>query len=148
MRRKSGNKPKKKHSKQMETFEVTKQDNRFDPRPLLNYLSNAKNGTYRVEVSRIVGKRTSQQNRYLWKIVYPILRAALNAEGWGFSDNEELHEYLKMLYAGKKVLNVVTGEYVVLPGSTRKMDKEQFSAYIDKLKELAQFLDVVIPDPQ
>jgi hypothetical protein len=80
--------------------------------------------------------------------VYPILRAALNAEGWDFSDNEELHEYLKMLYAGKKVLNIVTGEYVVLPGSTRKMDKEQFSAYIDKLKELAQFLDVIIPDPQ
>lgn len=131
----------------METFEITKQDNRFDPRPLLNCLAEAKNGTYRVEITRVLSKRTNAQNRYLWKIVYPILRAGLNAEGWDFSDEEELHEYLKMLYAGKKVLNIVTGEYVVLPGSTRKMDTTQFSAYIDKLKEVAECVHVTIPDP-
>jgi hypothetical protein len=131
----------------METFEITKQDNRYDARPLLNYLAEAKNGTYRVEITRVLSKRTNAQNRYLWKIVYPILRAGLNAEGWDFSDDEELHEYLKMLYAGKKVLNVVTGEYVVLPGSTRKMDTAQFSAYIDKLKEVAECVHVTIPDP-
>lgn len=132
----------------METFEITKQDNRFDPRPLLNYLADAKNGTYRVEITRVRGKRSNDQNAWLWGCIYPSLRAGLNAQGWEFTDDEQVHEFCKQHFADNKVVNRDTGEVVTLPNSTKKMDTAQFSAYCEQLRSFAaEYLGVTIPDP-
>jgi hypothetical protein len=104
----------------METLEITKTDNRYDARPLLNYLAEAKNGTYRVEITRVRGKRSNDQNAWLWGCIYPSLRAGLNAQGWEFTDDEQVHEFCKQHFADNKVINRDTGEVVTLPNSTKK----------------------------
>lgn len=132
----------------MESFTTVKLNGRFDLRPLINWLTEARDGTYRVEVTRVRGGRSLDQNAWLWGCIYPLLRQGLNAEGWDFSDDEQVHEFCKQHFADSKVVNRATGETLTLPKSTRKMDTAQFSAYCEQLRAFAaEFLGMTIPDP-
>ena len=132
----------------METYLLHKQDGRFDLRPLINWLSGAKDGTFRIDVTRVRKRRTLDQNAWLWGCIYPLLRQALNAQGWEFVNDEQVHEFFKQQMADDKVLNRQTGEVVSLPVSTREMDTVTFAAYCEKLREYGrEYLGVDIPDP-
>lgn len=101
-----------------------------------------------ITTQKIRGKRTVNQNEYLWGLVYPLLLDSLVNEGWEFTSTEQVHEFFKSLVAKKEVVNYSTGEIVSIPVSTSEMDTVQFSSYLQEIKKYAkEYLNLEIPDP-
>ena len=127
---------------------LEKRDGVYDLRPLINWLSRALDGTYKIDVKMVRRRRTIDQNGWLWGCIYPLLRQALNAQGWEFVTDEQVHKFFKAQIANDKVINKHTGEIIEIPRSTKEMDTVTFSTYCDQLREYGrQFLGVEIPDP-
>lgn len=132
----------------METLILEKRDGRYDLRPLLNYLTNQKDGTFRIEVTKVRGKRSNEQNAWLWGCIYPLMLVGLNGAGWGFASIEQVHEFCKAQFNGERVVNADTGEVFMIPSSTAQMDTLTFATYCDKLREYGrEFLGIEIPEP-
>lgn len=127
---------------------VEKREGLYDLRPLINWLSRAHDGTYKIDVRLVRRRRTVDQNGWLWGCIYPLLRQALNAQGWEFVTDEQVHEFFKAQMAADHVLNKHTGEVVEIPRSTKEMDTVTFSTYCDQLRDYGrEYLGVEIPDP-
>lgn len=132
----------------METMLLEKRDGMYDLRPLINWLSQAHDGTYKIDVKLVRRRRTVDQNSWLWGCIYPLLHQALNAQGWEFVTDEQVHEFFKAQMTDDKVINKHTGEIIDIPRSTKEMDTVTFSTYCDQLREYGrQYLGVEIPDP-
>jgi hypothetical protein len=85
-------------------------------------------------------KRTIPQNSYYWGVVLDLI-----AESTGYT-TQELHEFFKRLFL-KKVIKIGGVDYEVSE-STSKLNTEQFSDYIEKIKKFAVMkLDLHIPSP-
>ena len=81
-------------------------------------------------------RRTDQQNRYMWGIVYEII-----SETTGY-DPEQVHDALKEKFASHRD---DTG--LMVTERTSKMDTVRFTKYIDDIKRWsAEFLHCYIPD--
>lgn len=95
------------------------------------------------------GKRSNQQNRYLWGVVYAML-----SEHIGEQDVELIHEYCKKRFLPKRILSIASkesGEIVdeeEVSGTTAKLSTIEFSEYIEKIQIWAStHLNLSIPDP-
>lgn len=129
-------------------FLIDKIDGYFNLRKLEEFFRAAANGCYMLEIKRQRRGRTNNQNEWLWGCVYPILLDALLDAGWEFVSVEQVHEFFKKQFANEKVVNYHTGEIVEVPRSTATMDTQQFSMYIELLREYAEeFLGTTIPSP-
>jgi hypothetical protein len=132
----------------MAKIQIQKIDGLFNLRPVYEYLNQAKNGSYMIEVKKIRNQRSNDQNGWLWGCIYPLLLEALIDEGWEFIGVEQVHEFFKAQFTADKVINKHTGEIVEFPGSTATMDTVTFSSYCEKLREYAlEYLNIEIPDP-
>lgn len=120
----------------------------FNLQNLYSFFRATPDGSYMLSITKQKRGRTLNQNEWLWSCVYPILLDGLLDAGWEFTSVEQVHEFFKRLMAQDRVVNYETGEIVEIPKSTATMDTQQFSTYIDKLREYAEeFLNVTIPDP-
>lgn len=120
----------------------------FNLQNLYSFFRATPDGSYMLSITKQRKGRTLNQNEWLWGCVYPILLDALLDTGWEFTSVEQVHEFFKKLMAQDRVVNYETGEIVEIPKSTATMDTQQFSTYIDKLREYAEeFLNVTIPSP-
>ena len=120
----------------------------FNLQNLYSFFQATPDGSYMLSITKQKRGRTLNQNEWLWGCVYPILLDGLLDAGWEFTSVEQVHEFFKRLMAQDRVVNYETGEIVEIPKSTATMDTQQFSTYIDKLREYAEeFLNVTIPDP-
>ena len=120
----------------------------FDLKPLYEWMRNALDGIYRIEVKKVRKPRSLDQNGWLFGCIYPILLDALLEAGWEFVSVEQVHEFFKAQMTADKVVNKHTGEIIEFPCSTSTMDTVTFSTYCEKLREYAkEFLNVDIPDP-
>ena len=94
----------------------------------------------RGEVEIIVRKwkkrRTSNQNKYYWGVVVPILCDSL-----GYS-NEEMHDALKWKFLRNK-----EREKLPTVKSTSGLSTIEFNNYIDEIVRWAAQEGIVIPDP-
>lgn len=116
--------------------------------PLTRFLDRTAPGEYTIIVRRDRKRRSSEQNAYLWGVVYPCLLIALQNAGWEFTDAAQVHDFFKQTVAGESFVNRATGEAVTLPRSTAHMDTAEFAAYVEKLRDYAlRFLDTDIPEP-
>ena len=129
-------------------FLIDKIDGYFNLRTIEEFFRNASNGCYMLNVTKQRKGRTLNQNGWLWGCVYPILLDGLLDAGWEFTSVEQVHEFFKKQMAQDKVVNYSTGEIVEIPRSTATMDTQQFSMYVDALRDYAEeFLNVTIPEP-
>lgn len=129
-------------------FLIDKIDGYFNLRTIREFFRTASNGSYMLTITKQRRGRTLNQNDWLWGCVYPILLDGLLDAGWEFTSVEQVHEFFKKQMAQDKVVNYSTGEIVEIPRSTATMDTQQFSMYIDALREYAEeFLNVTIPEP-
>ena len=129
-------------------LQIEKRNGLFNLRPLYDWLNNALDGIYRLEITRMRKPRTLDQNGWLWGCIYPMLLDALLDAGWEFTNCEEVHEYFKNMLTAKQVVNKYTAEVVTFPGSTATMDTVTFSSYCEKLREYgSEYLGIDIPDP-
>lgn len=132
----------------MAKLQVEKRNGLFDLKPLYEWMRNALDGIYRIEVKKVRKPRSLDQNGWLFGCIYPILLDALLEAGWEFVSVEQVHEFFKAQMTADKVVNKHTGEIVEFPCSTATMDTVTFSTYCEKLREYAkEFLNVDIPDP-
>lgn len=84
-------------------------------------------------------KRSIKANAYYWGVV---LKTISKETGY---TSEELHEFFKRIFLKKEI--VIGGKVYETSISTRKLKKDQFSEYIEKIKGFVFLrLDLVIPE--
>lgn len=106
------------------------------------------NGGYIFTVTPNRKTRSTQQNAYLWGVVYPAVLLGLKDAGWEITHEEQVHEHCKQAFAAREVINKDTGEVLSLPSSTARMQTAEFNVYVDKIKAFAQeYLNITIPEP-
>ena len=103
-------------------------------------------GEIEITARQIRATRSAPQNRYYWAVI-----VALLSEHTGYTP-DEVHALLKAKFL-PKVLAVqdgngeIKGEFVI-GGTTRTLNKNEFSEYCEAIRRWAAMeLDVVIPDP-
>ena len=134
----------------MEPLIVEKKNGRVLGRKLIEkFLSNVPDGLYQLSVRKMQSSRSSRQNRWLWGQIYPRMLQGFLDAGWdNFTNEEEVHEYCKIMFAGKDIVNRDTGEIVTIPCRTREMDVVEFSLYCMQLRMFASdYLNIIIPEP-
>lgn len=109
-------------------------------------LSGFKDGAVEITIKR-KNQRSSPQNRYYFGVVVKEVELRLKELGNDFSP-DLVHEFLKDKFNKVEIIGD-GGEVIDFIGdSTTKMNKEQFSVYVDKIREWANdFLDINIPLP-
>lgn len=99
-----------------------------------------------VYVTRRRATRSLQQNAFYWGVVMQLL-----SDHTGYTP-DEMHEVCKAKFiprhlAVSKGNGEIVGEFV-LGGSTRSLNKNEFSEYVERVRQwAAEDLDVYIPDP-
>lgn len=101
---------------------------------------------YRVEVSEYRPRRTDQQNRYLFGVVYPtILEAGGEAlGGWTAAD---LHEHFLGEHFGLESLSFGGRAYEKPIRRSSRLNKQEFSDYVAFVQRQAAGLGIYVPEP-
>lgn len=123
--------------------------NDADKRKLWGVLKHC-SGKQRVEICRHRQRRSDRANRYYWGVVVPAARQALYETQGEMFDPEESHEFLKALFLSKPIVDKRTGELLAtVVGSSAKLNTEQFSDYVEKVRLwLADYAGVILPDAE
>lgn len=90
-------------------------------------------------------RRTNQQNRYLWGVVYPTFVEYRQEQGEEFT-TEMAHVFFTLKFLRKTVVNMSTGEILgtTVP-STTKLNTSEFAEYIDKIVAWLADYGIVVP---
>ena len=91
--------------------------------------------------------RSSQQNRYYWGIVIPLIMQGLNDTG-NEVNKQDAHEFIKANFNYSEIVNEETAEVFRVTKSTTRLNKNDFGVMIEKVKKFAsEYLNIYIPDP-
>lgn len=100
-----------------------------------------------IEIEKTRSKRSGQQNRYLWGVVYECLQMGFKDLGHRES-KETIHEFCKQRFLRKEIVHEETGEVLTLTKSTTELTKSEMMDYIAEIQQFAaEYLNVIIPDP-
>jgi DNA-directed RNA polymerase beta' subunit len=104
-----------------------------------DFIKKLPKGEYLIQISDYKENRSINQNKYYWKLIEFIA----NEIGY---ESEELHEVFKYKYL-QKTIEDKNGNLVKGLGSTSKLNINEFSAYIEKIKNYVENnLDIKLPD--
>lgn len=98
-------------------------------------------------------KRSSDQNRYYWGVILPMLAGAFQDAGNAISPNnpddlQNLHDFLKQRYLPPRILADRRGEGHELPPSTAALSTTEFAEYTEQVRQFAiEYFSLNIPDP-
>src|SRR5690606_16923053 len=95
-----------------------------------------------VEIKRYARRRSDQQNRYLWGVVYPAFLRVL--PGWEAGD---VHEYLLGEHFGWERLEGMGRTRLKPIKRSSKLTKAEFSEYTEFCQRKGAEHGVYIPDP-
>ena len=104
-------------------------------------------GRYYVSIKK-KNARTNNQNRYWWGGVLPLIKQGLKDAGYNeVKTNEDAHEVVKALFLKKHISNG-DGVALEMSGSTTELSTIEFNELIANIQQwAAEFLNVIIPDP-
>jgi hypothetical protein len=93
-------------------------------------------------------KRSNNQNKYLWSVVYPCVKQGLLDLGHVLNI-EEVHEFCKSKFNSRVLVDEDTGEVLgSFGGSTTELDTFDFNQYFEAIiRWSAEYLGVEIPYP-
>lgn len=100
-----------------------------------------KPGPYEIEVRREKQTRSERLNRYYWAVVVKAISE------WSGYEVEDVHEFLKLTFNSKILLNVQTGEETKIGASTKHLATEDFLDFLRRCKQWAAEQGLYIPDP-
>lgn len=104
-------------------------------------------GRFTVTLEKTKRKRSNNQNRYLWGVVYPLVRDGFKDLG-NKESIETIHEFLKARFLKKEIVHEDTGEVLSFTRSTTDLSTSEMMDYIAEIQQFsAEYLNVVIPDP-
>lgn len=94
-----------------------------------------------VTVTRQQHARTLPQNRYYHGVVVDMIA------GYIGENREDAHALLKAQFLSPRSIELLNGQTLTMPPSTRLLTVEQFTEYIERVRVwAAQFLGLSIPD--
>ena len=111
---------------------------------MVRWLDPAK--SWKITLEEFKPKRSDAQNAFLWGVVYPsILEGGGEAlRGW---QKDDLHEYMLGEHFGWETLTL-GGKTVHKPvRRSSRLNKQDFSDYLEFLSRRAAELGIVIPEP-
>jgi hypothetical protein len=97
-----------------------------------------------VEVKEHKPTRSTQQNRYLWGVVYPTILKAGKLEGW---TAEEVHDYCLGEHFGWETVTGFGKRKVRPIRRSGRLNKQEFSDYIAFIQRRMAEHGIVVPDP-
>ncbi len=107
---------------------------------IIGYIERLPYKPYLVKIELIKQKRSIAQNSLYWLWLTCI-------EQEGSNNRDELSEYFKAKYLLPTEVTV-RGETVLIRPSTTKLDTQQFTVYLEKIKQFAlDELGVLLPEP-
>jgi len=123
----------------------TKRAKFYDQDAVSRYIASLAGHPIRVKIEK-GGKRTEQQNKWLWGVAYKLI-----ADHTGYTP-EEIHEVCKQKFNPRAVMisNKTTGETetFIVGGTTTQLNKrEEWELYKERVQQLGAELGVIIPDP-
>ena len=98
---------------------------------------------WKVEIAQYARRRSDEQNRYLWGVVYPAFEQAL--EGW---DKEDIHEFLLGEKFGWTRLEGMGRPKVKPLKRSSKLTKAEFADYVDFCQRKGAEHGIYVPDPE
>jgi hypothetical protein len=97
-----------------------------------------------IKFERKGSKRSLPQNNYYHGVVVQSVRLGLKEIGYDLT-HYETHFFLKQRFNCIEIPNK-EGEAIEVPGSTAKLNKIEFSEYIERIAQwAAEYLSIVIP---
>lgn len=90
-----------------------------------------------ITIQKLKSSRSAMQNRYYW-----LLLGILSKE-IGYT-SEEVHDMVKYKFLKEEI--VIGNETEITVKSTTKLGKDDFSNYIEQIKEWASHLNIYLPD--
>jgi hypothetical protein len=87
-------------------------------------------------------KRSNQQNRYLWGVVYPEIMKHL--KGW---DAQDVHDYLLGEHFGWETIEGFGRRRLRPLRRSSGLTKREFAAYLEFIQRRMAELGIFIPDP-
>jgi hypothetical protein len=98
---------------------------------------------WKIEIAQYQKRRSDQQNRYLWGVVYPAFLAVL--PGW---DAEDVHEFLLGEHFGWERLEGMGRTKVKPIKRSSRLTKTEFADYVDYcIRKVAEH-GVFVPEPE
>lgn len=98
---------------------------------------------WRVEVTPWKPRRSDEQNRYLWGVVYPAIAERL--EGW---HKDDIHEYCLGECFGWETIEGLGRKRLRPLKRSSRMNKQEFTDYIAWIQQRMAEHGIVIPDPE
>jgi hypothetical protein len=109
-----------------------------EPERYAVYLAGLEGGDVDLVVRRHRAARTASQNRYLFGVVYAVIR-----DYSGYETTDEVHEAMKRMF-----LSIDRGDLPPTVQSTTELTTQEMTDYIESIRRWASsFLNVYIPDP-
>lgn len=102
---------------------------------------------WRVTVAEHRAKRSDQQNRYLWGLVYPAILegGGESLRGW---TAEDLHEYFLGEHFGWEVVEGFGKRRQRPIKRSSRLSKAEFSDFVAAIQLKAAELGIYVPDPE
>ena len=109
---------------------------------------NGLEGLWQVEFTRCKDQRSLQANAYYWSTVLPRVQAGIKNQ-WGDKlDRMQTHELCLVHHSSTTVVNRLTGEETrVAKKRSSKMNKEEFSDFLETVMKLAADLGEYVASP-
>ena len=103
------------------------------------------NPTQIIKLEEIKENRTQAQNRLYWSYISDLTSCFYDK--WIIISKDDLHEWLRQKFIDWKYkINKITWKRMILRKSTTKLNKKEFSDYIDKIeKYIFQTYEIVCP---
>ncbi len=101
--------------------------------------------TWRLEVVEHKPKRSTQQNRYLWGVVYPSILESGKLEGW---TAEEVHDYCLGEHFGWETVEGLGRKRIRPIKRSAKLTTPEFQDFIAFIQQRMAEHGIYVPDPE
>lgn len=106
-----------------------------------DYLSTIENKSVYVQIDREHGVRSSNQNNWLWGVIYKVI-----ADSTGHTEND-IHELMKKMFL-PPISKTILGKNFLTVKSTTKLNKIEFGDYVERIRAFVADFGIEIPNPQ
>lgn len=101
--------------------------------------------SWQVTLQEYRPRRTDAQNAYLWGVAYPMFLDGHEAlRGW---TKDDLHQFFLMEHFGEETLEIAGKQYHKPLRRSSRLNKQEFSDYIEFLNQRAAELGLWLPEP-